>query len=89
MTTIWKITLSVLDWQEHELPVGAEILCVQVQHGKPQMWVKCSPHGGKVEPREFRIYGTGHMLAEMTNHKYIGTFQLDGGAFVGHLFETT
>jgi len=40
----------------------------------------------KLETRKFRFAGTGHPIKER-DLKYIGTFQLQGGNFVGHLFE--
>jgi len=37
-------------------------------------------------PRTFAIYGTGHKH-EHVEGTYIGTFQLDGGSLVFHVFE--
>lgn len=37
MRTIWKF--PVVSVFQLELPVDAEILSVQVQHERPQMWV--------------------------------------------------
>lgn len=48
--------------------------------------------GDKIEPSEkgvtrvFVMRGTGHRFTGEEG-RYVGTFQLDGGAFVGHLFE--
>ena len=71
-----------------EMPIGAEILNVQIQDGKPCLWALVSPDIDK-EYRYFRIFGTGHAIYyDMgTNYKYIATFQTDGGLFVWHLFE--
>ncbi len=67
------------------MPIDAEILTVQIQYGAPFIWAKVNPENGK-EKRTFRIAGTGHGLEE-NNLIYIGTFQLEGGKFMGHLFE--
>ena len=40
------------------------------------------------EVRRFALRGTGQYFDYRSNvEKYIGTFQLNEGAFVGHLFE--
>jgi hypothetical protein len=35
---IYKYTLEVTDEQEVKMPANAQILCVQVQHGRPTLW---------------------------------------------------
>ncbi|MGH9522211.1 MAG: DUF7352 domain-containing protein [Terriglobales bacterium] len=85
MRTIWKYVVKVEDRFEIEMPRGAELLNVQVQHGIPVMWAVVVP-GRQVEKRTFRIVGTGHILAQSdAEFDYLGTFQL--GDFVGHVFE--
>lgn len=39
-----------------------------------------------VQERTFSIYGTGHEH-ESISGEYVGTFQLQGGALVFHVFE--
>lgn len=82
---ILKYILRVTDTVEVEMPVDSEILCVQTQDGTPCIWAKVYPEAIK-ETRTFHIRGTGHTL-QGNEGNYIGTFQLGGGAFVGHLFE--
>ena len=67
------------------LEPGAEILTVQIQHGIPNIWALVDPYQS-TELRHFRLSGTGLPITE-EGLKYIGTFQLREGSFVGHLFE--
>ena len=84
MQTIYKYPLS-----PHigvDLPVGAEILTVQMQHGAAWLWAKIDTDQHKTENRKIRCYGTGHKMNGVPA-KYIGTFQIDNGALVFHVFE--
>ena len=83
---IFKYKLKMKDTQEKAMSIGAEILCVQTQFEKPCIWALINPKVKGIEDRHFRIYGTGHTI-NYTNLKYIGTFQLDGGNYVFHLYE--
>lgn len=85
MKSIWKVNLAVADQQLVHLPEGAEVLSVQVQGGVPTVWFKCDTEREPVG-RTFFMYGTGHQLPEEPG-RFIGTFQLHGGALVFHLFE--
>lgn len=82
MKTIWKFNLTA-DCTV-EIPLNSEILCVQTQHDRPQMWVLVDPSKQLIK-RRIKIFGTGHEINEDTN--YIGTFQLRGGQLVFHVFE--
>ena len=87
MKTIWKYTIPVLDIFSLELPQGAKILTVQEQHGNPQIWVLVNSDK-TLETRIFRLVGTGHPIEiEDSKLEYIGTVQVVGGSFIGHLFE--
>lgn len=85
MKTIWKFSLGMVGEQCAILPAGAEILCVQMQGNVPQIWALCDPAEPKV-PRTIAIYGTGHPVPGNPG-RYIGTFQMSGGALVWHAFE--
>lgn len=85
MSAIWKYLVEVADRFEIDMPDGARVLCVQVQHDHPQIWAMVDP-GAPVITRRFRVVGTGHRIEEPIG-QYVGTFQLYGGEFVGHLFE--
>ena len=86
MKSVWKYPLTAEDNIVLALPLGVEPLCVQIQHDEPQLWCLVDPQESACTPREFRHAGTGHPIAE-NNLKYIGSYQLFGGGFVGHLFE--
>jgi len=84
---IYKYPIEVKDEQSIEMPMGATILCVQVQREKPNIWAVVEENA-VVETRKFVLYGTGHALNGTENlQKYIGTFQMQSGNFVFHLFE--
>lgn len=81
--TVYKYRIPVEDTFMLDLPKGAEILSVQVQGSDPFVWAKVDPRAPS-EERRFAVRGTGHDATGVG--AYIGTFQLSGGAFVGHLF---
>ena len=75
------------DYFSLNLPEGAKILTVQEQHGGAQVWALVNPDN-PTETRNFRLAGTGHPIKESPDTlNYIGTFQLAGGNFIGHVFE--
>lgn len=91
MKSIYKFPIKrVTDVVQIEMPVGAQVLCVQVQHETPCIWAIVDTEAA-TEPRYFEIYGTGNPLPDHLDveydTKYIGTFQLHEGGFVGHVFE--
>lgn len=84
---VWKYGVPVRS-EPHafSMPLGAEVLTVQVQGGEPCLWVKVRPNGPSVE-RRFRWVGTGQDVDEEAIVGYVGTVQALGGALVWHLFE--
>jgi len=90
MKTVWKYPFPIEDRFELEIPECARILTVDVQHGQPCVWIQVATDRKK-ETRLFRIFGTGHPIdddkAEGYAFEYVGTFQILGGDFVGHLYE--
>ena len=97
---IYKYQLEVTDTQLIHLPSDAEILTVQTQPEpglmgerigeKVCLWAKLradTPEStATVVTRTIEIFGTGHPI-KPGNRKYLGTFMLRGGSFVGHAFE--
>lgn len=70
------------------LPEGAEILTVQVQFGRPQMWALVDTgENVPLVPRHFRFAGTGHSLELHGTYLYIDTIQMHEGTLVWHIFE--
>lgn len=84
MKTIWKYTLEITAQQTIRIPEGAKILCVQTQFNKPFIWADVDPDFTKAE-RIFLITPTGGPVP--SHSEYIGTFQIDGGQLVFHLYE--
>lgn len=89
MRTIHKYPFGISDEFGILMPTGAQILCVQVQRGNPCIWALVDPDAPKCN-FWFRLRGTGqpmHGSDIVSVEKYIGTFQLHDGSFVGHLFK--
>lgn len=85
MKKIFKYPLKVADVQEVEIPVGAIILCVQIQREEPCLWALVNPDVVK-EKRRIVTYGTGHPVDDVPGY-YVGTYQLNGGDLVFHVFD--
>ena len=86
MVSIWKFALQTIDKQKIKMPVGAELLTVQVQNGEPCLWARVDTEE-PIEPRQIAIHGTGHELPDSTR-KYIGTYQMAGDTLIFHVFES-
>lgn len=84
MTRVYKYPLPLGDWVSVTMPVGAVPLCVQTQHEVPCLWARVTI-GAPPVSHHFRIAGTGHDLGQNVG-KHVGSFQLDGGALVFHVF---
>jgi DNA-directed RNA polymerase subunit RPC12/RpoP len=84
-TVIYKYHLPLLDEIEIQLPMGAQILTVQSQEGLPLIWALIETDA-PLTTRRFCIRGTGHTF-KGNEGKYIGTFQLQNGDLIFHLFE--
>jgi hypothetical protein len=96
MKSIWKFELEITDEQTVELPIGAEIIHVDVQENydpdKIYMWAIVDPNivclPKQMENRIFRIVGTGHQHDFIDRQNYIGTVKHKNGTFMWHIFET-
>ena len=84
MKTIWKYKLEVEDKQIISVPMGFTILKVGMQFGYPFLLVEVDDENKKVEVEIF-IFGTGHPI-NVSYLKYIGTFFVDEGYLVFHVF---
>lgn len=84
LESFWEFTL--------ELPAGAKILAIQNQNAFPMMWVEVRTEK-PLEPRHFRIFGTGVDMPDDSTHilLYVGTFQslTSIGNLVWHVYEVT
>jgi hypothetical protein len=96
MRTIYKYPVQPLAEFEIALPMGAEVLTVQMQNGKPYIWALVDTNLVSHQ-RTFYLRGTGHRCSDLQVNgvrvagrvpvRYVGTFQMDDGASVFHLFE--
>jgi hypothetical protein len=90
---IHKSLLRLIPIQCITLPVDAKILDVQVQRGIPCIWFEFeeTPFSNTTAycDREFVIIGTGIKVDVEDDVKleYIGTFQLEDGDLVLHVYE--
>lgn len=82
---IWKYELEICYRQAVNMPAGAKLLCIQMQHGKPYIWMLCDPME-QPEQRHIAIYETGQPISRDPGI-YIGTFQIANGSLVFHVFD--
>jgi len=83
---IFKYPLKTADQQVLTMPRNAVPLCVQVQpHVGPCLWAMVED-SEPTELRTVRIIGTGHPVPDAAKLYYVGTYQLDDGALVFHVF---
>lgn len=88
MKKILKYRVHIIDEFTIRMPKNARILSVQTQGTLPQMWALVDTNDELTEVREFRVVATGQQFDSFEQGwEYIGTFQTNGGGFVGHLFE--
>jgi len=85
--TVYKYELAVDDFVNILMPIGAEVLHVDVQRGQPCIWARVDPTA-KPERRIFRVAVTGDPLDPAIG-PHIGSFQMHDGELVFHVFEVT
>lgn len=81
---VFKYPLPVDDYVAITMPAAAEVLTVQVQNGRPYLWAKVDTRRPAVT-HGFYVVGTGHPFPVLAR-AYVGTFQLEGGGLVFHVF---
>ena len=86
MKKIYKYEIAPGVFQALNLPAGAEVLSIQVQHGRPHIWAAIDTEK-PLTTRTFCVYGTGVEIPDFYMLSFIGTFQLADGDLVFHLFE--
>jgi len=86
MNAIWKYELMVDSKIKLEIPKGGVVLSVQSQNNKPCIWVLVDTEAKK-EARWFETFGTGHPIPEGVSRDYKGTYQINEGTLVFHVFE--
>jgi hypothetical protein len=90
-TVIYKYPLEVTDVQDIEIPYGSILLSIQTQNEKPCLWALIYNTQAKKEIIRLRTIGTGNPISKEDLYpiNFIGTYQLGGGSFVGHVFQVT
>lgn len=86
---IWKYPLETTDEQVVEMPIGASILCCQVQQKIPCLWALVDTTVIKKVGRTIITRETGHPCDGIGPENYIGTYQLHGGSLMFHVFTTS
>jgi len=100
MKSVWKFEFKIDDNVDIEMPEYAQILHVdvQVQQGPsrnpievhqmevPCIWARIDTDRPMVK-RRFHIAGTGNPLPRDVALEHIGTFKMEQGRLVWHLFE--
>jgi len=86
MTTIWKWELKLQTIQEISMPVGAKILCAQLQRGIPCIWASCNPALDR-SMRIIKCIVTGEECTIIDDYKYISTLIYEDGLTVIHIYE--
>jgi len=85
--TVWKYPVPLEDRFTLKMPIGAQVLCVQIQREAVRLWALVHP-GRSMEEREFYAFGTGHPInVSESSLRYVDTYQMLEGALVLHLFE--
>ena len=87
MHVVYKYPFCISDVFSLSLPVGAQILSVQLQEGIPTLWARVNT-SLSIELREFVVVGTGREIPEVGDDQvlaFIATLQIYG--FVWHVFE--
>lgn len=88
METVYKYKLSKDLTQTIEMPVGAQILTCQIQHGVPVLWAKVNTRMMATDFRKIVLAETGDEIShEYKELIYISTIQLFEGAYILHVFE--
>lgn len=85
LNTVWKFILEP-GVTTLSIPVGAQVLSVDVQNGQVCLWALVNPNGTK-ESRDFISVSTGEEIAGKYNSlNFVGTVKIEN-AFHFHIFE--
>jgi hypothetical protein len=94
---IWKFKLKVTDVQDIEIPHGSILLSVQNQNETPYqietpcLWALIYDTEAEKEVIRLRTIGTGNPISDddFNPKDFLGTYQLNNGSFVGHVFQVS
>lgn len=82
---VWKFPIAPGDYSI-TMPMGAELLTVQTQHGDPVLWALVETAAIRV-PRRFLVVDTGEPIETDVRLRWVGTFQISQGYLVFHVFD--
>lgn len=85
MRTIHKYPIQIADEQPVEMPICAKVLSVQVQGNQVCLWAEVDTNR-IAETRRVFIFGTGRPIPSSLDARYVGTFQIQDGALVFHVY---
>ena len=86
MKAIFKYSIPTTDnIFSIEMSSDPKFLDAQVQYGSPCIWVEVNLEN-KYEEYYFKIFNTGAPIEDTFKGKYLGTYQMNEGLFVFHLF---
>jgi hypothetical protein len=88
MKTIWKFSIPASDSFVNIMPKGSTIIHVEAQFNNPYMWAEVDS-GAELVEREFEIFATGQTIPDRdgVNRLHCGSFLMDNGSLVFHLYE--
>lgn len=86
MFTVHKYPLGGVGVQTVAIRGLVKLLTVQAQRGTPCLWALVDLDGAAVVSVRLVTFGTGQPLGSEVG-EYLGTYQLDDGWFVGHVFQ--
>ena len=83
--------LKVTDVQDIEIPHGSILLSVKTQNETPCLWVLVYNPEAEKEVIRLRTIGTGDTISDddFDPKDFLGTYLLQNGSFVGHVFQVT
>jgi len=86
MKTIYKYEVKPGEFTV-EMPANSQVLTVQAQYNSAFIWALVDTDNLPIITRRFFSVPTGGNWTGHPHYIYVGTFQLEGGTLVFHLFE--
>jgi hypothetical protein len=87
---IFKYTLKIIQEQEVKVPICSKVLCAKVQFGNPVIYVIAPDVQITQKFMHIKIFmfETGEEIPDkfQMEHNYIGTFKLNEGKLMLHIF---
>ena len=83
MKTIYKYSISITESQIVNMPIGSNIISLQMQNGIATMWAIVDTTES-LTPVKIRIFGTGEEIPAGSVLRHIGSIQEKG--YVWHIF---